>query len=132
MYWRLKSIPELRDLPPSQRRGLWFEANRTPLRAVDLLWLLLWFISMAPMFWLIFHLSLHGWKSAFLYMPMFFFYQQIFFHFTVIRARPTLRLLRDGGGKPLYPPSEGMTWPRYLCVVGAAFWIMAAPGLLGK
>jgi hypothetical protein len=134
MYWRLKSIPELRGLPSAERRRLWWEANRTPLRASDLLWLFLIFGSFAPMFWLFSHFVsiLHGWKSRAVFVAILLFYQQLFFSIQAQRVRPRLRRLREYSGNSMDAPSIGMAWPQYLCVVGGAFWIMATPMLLGK
>ena len=44
LYWRLSSVPELKELDPSTRRGVWTAAKRRGARADWPHWLLLsWF-----------------------------------------------------------------------------------------
>jgi hypothetical protein len=134
MYWRLKSIPELRDLPPTERRRLWREAISTPLRPLDLFWLIAIFAPVVPMVWLLIYIDsklAKGWKHAVVTVGVLLAYQQVAFFLFALRSRPALRRLR-GEGNWAVANASWLTPSRHLCIIGAAIWILATPMMLGK
>jgi hypothetical protein len=135
MYWRLKSIPELRDLPVEQPRRLWQQAFRTPFRGVDFLWLLGWFIPLVPLIWLLVRLDgvqSHRWIIPVAYFAFVLFVQRYSFIIFAFRARPVLRRLREEYEPSVSNPPSWVSGHRYYCVFGAALCILAAPMLLGQ
>jgi hypothetical protein len=134
MYWRLKSIPELRDLPAPERRRLWKEANGTPLRLIDCLWLFLLFSPIVPLFFLVMwmdSLKGHHLMKDIVMLPICFGYPIYMFTVQALRLRPVLRRLRQGYGPPVADPPLWVSGHRYYCVIGAALCVLAAPMLLG-
>jgi hypothetical protein len=133
VYWRLKSIPELRDLPPEVRKQLWRRANNSPLRLIDVAWLAALFTPMGFMFWLAHRLHLvvnRRWIEIVLFALIVLVYPRYMFMIMALRVRPALRRLREWG--PEFVPRTGcMTPTRYLFIMGGVAWMMSLPGLLG-
>lgn len=132
MYLRWKTIPELRDLPEAERYRLWQEAQR--LGPVDLLWVPLLFAPAVPMFCILryAHSALgNGWKEGIARAGMTVIWLAIFSKVLTRRDQSALRRVRARDVRPS-TTSSWMTWPRYLCAVGGAFWITAAPMILGR
>jgi hypothetical protein len=134
MYWRLKSIPELRDLSKLERRRLWQEAIRSPFRWIDLAWVILLLAPLLPIYWLFTELfsakTGGGWKDAMTIFLTILAYQLFTFNLLAHRLRPSLRLLRQHGEKS----TDVAAWPtkiRYLVVVGGMLWAMALSMLVG-
>jgi hypothetical protein len=134
MYWRLKSVPELRDFPPKVRARLFRKALNIPFRPIDFLWLLLILAPVAPMAWLIFRLDKKPVPHWF--FPISFFATIVVWQLSmravhIQRARPELRRLIESGEASLTQPTTP-TFLTSLWVLGAACWMLAASMFMGK
>jgi hypothetical protein len=101
VYWRLKSIPELRDLPSPQRQQLWRQAKRDPFRAADLVRLVVILAAVVTL------VLLHDyaaeamgvrWVGDILFVVAFVAAERLIFAIMAQRLRPVLRSLRKSGG----------------------------------
>lgn len=135
MYWRLKSIPELRDLPAVERTRLWKAANQTPLRPIDCLWLLLMFSPTMLGFRLLMWMDSvagHHWIKDIVMFAMPLIYAVFMFTVQAFRVRPILRRFHESYGPPVANVSSWTSGHRYFCVVGGSLCIIAAPRLFGR
>jgi hypothetical protein len=133
MYWRLKSIPELRDLPASERLRLWRMATNTRLRLADSLWLALVFCATVAPGWLLFHLTvLHHafWVGAIEFSFILFIWNRLIFMIFAFHHRPALRRLRENYS-PLPATNPWAVKPREIAAIGIGCWIVAMFAVLG-
>lgn len=97
MYWRWNRIPELADLPPKERKRLWKEARRDPLRPKDVFYISTIFVVYAVAGFTV--LSLTKSMSACISLPVFigilFGVGAVADALLILRYRPVVRRLRD-------------------------------------
>lgn len=99
MYWRWSRIPELADLPPQERKRLWYKARRDAFHLTDFLWLALilgvMIVAGIALTWLPKNLSI--WLglpiTLFVVIGVGALMDAILIH----RYRPIVRRLRTGG-----------------------------------
>jgi len=65
IYWTLKQIPELRDLPKDQRKRLWRACYDTP--KVKVIYVFVVVTAGVPLMWLINQAKMSTWNTALLF-----------------------------------------------------------------
>jgi hypothetical protein len=97
MYWRWRSIPELKDLPEPQRKALWRKAINDPFRVTDV-WLFLLLVGvLGALFAIALWLSTRpAWSIVLAFFVLAFLVDRLVNVVLVIRFRPVVRRLRTG------------------------------------
>lgn len=96
-YWRLKSIPELRDLTRADRSRVWRAAIRDPFRASDLGRLVVILAAIALVVYVDFKVEAvagNRWGLVFLLLVIFAFEPLVVFPILARRYRPVIQRLR--------------------------------------